>query len=61
MKPPTDVAEAPLLRQVADTLRRARKAPRGAYRNDLRQLAGELRKLHRLNSRASANILEQTT
>jgi hypothetical protein len=36
---PADMAASPLRRQAADTLRRARKLPVGADRNDLRQLA----------------------
>lgn len=40
---------SPLRRQAADTLRRARKLPAGPYRNDLRQLAGNLRHLEQSN------------
>jgi hypothetical protein len=47
MKPPPDLT--PLRRQAADTLRRARKMPRGPYRNDLRQLASGLLRLEKMN------------
>jgi hypothetical protein len=38
---------SPLEKQAADTLRRARRLPRGSDRNDLRQLASALLWLHR--------------
>jgi hypothetical protein len=40
-------AEAPIRRQAADALRRARKLPIGHARNDLRQLALGLRWLEK--------------
>jgi len=42
--------------QVADVLRRARRLPVGASRNDLRQLAVNLRWLHRHYREAAADI-----
>ena len=43
MRPISDMPASPLGRQAADALRRARKLPVGAARNDLRQLAMGLR------------------
>ncbi|WP_024516085.1 hypothetical protein [Bradyrhizobium sp. Tv2a-2] len=43
---------SPLERQVAETLRRARRLPVGQSRNDLRQLAIGLLWLHRNGMRA---------
>jgi hypothetical protein len=40
-------SKSPIILHAADALRRARKLPVGAARNDLRQLARELRELHR--------------
>lgn len=50
---------APLIIQVADVLRRARKLPLGAARNDLRQLAEGLLKLHRAGMRTNVEIKER--
>ena len=51
----------PIMVQVADILRRARKLPPGPARNDLRQLAQGLLKLHRAGIRASVQIIEDAT
>jgi hypothetical protein len=51
--------KAPLIIQVADVLRRACKLPIGAARNDLRQLAAGLLKLHRAGVRANVQIIER--
>jgi hypothetical protein len=45
---------SPLRRQAADTFLRARKLPVGRHRNDLRQLAFGLLRLHKLS--LSANV-----
>jgi hypothetical protein len=47
MKALSYVAASPLRRQIAETLRRARKLPPGPHRNDLRQLASGLLLLHK--------------
>lgn len=47
MKEPLDAVISPRRRQAAELLKRARQAPVGAYRNDLRQLAMGLRSLER--------------
>jgi hypothetical protein len=52
--------KAPLLKQAADVLRRARKLPVGAARNDLRQLAQGLMNLYRAGLRANVQIIEQS-
>jgi hypothetical protein len=44
----TDEPTAPILLPATDALRRARKLPAGAARNDLRQLTRGLRDLHRM-------------
>jgi hypothetical protein len=49
MKTLSELAASPLRRQIAETLRRARKLPPGPHRNDLRQLASGLQLLHRTN------------
>lgn len=43
----TAAPKPPAIRQVEDVLRRARKLPIGQSRNDLRQFAKALLKLHR--------------
>jgi hypothetical protein len=48
---------SPLIAQVKDVLQRARKLPAGPTRNDLRQLAQGLLKLHREGFRANVEIL----
>lgn len=53
--------KAPLILQVVDVLQRARKMPVGAARNDLRQLARGLLKLHRAGIRADVQIIEKWT
>lgn len=53
--------KAPLILQVADVLQRARKLPIGAARNDLRQLAIGLLKLHQAGVRANVQIIEERT
>lgn len=54
-------SKAPLILQAADVLQRARKLPVGAARNDLRQLARGLLKLHRAGIRANVQIIEKRT
>jgi hypothetical protein len=49
---PTEQDMSPLEKQAADALRRARRLPIGAGRNDLRQLAMGLLWLHRNGMRA---------
>jgi hypothetical protein len=49
----------PLLVQVEDVLRRARKLPPGPARDDLRQLARGLLKLHRNGIHANVQIIVQ--
>jgi hypothetical protein len=51
--------KAPIIVQVADVLRRARMLPPGPARNDLRQLARGLLKLHRAGIRADVQIVEE--
>jgi hypothetical protein len=51
--------QLPLLVQVADVLRRARKLPPGPARDDLRQLARGLLKLHRTGMQANVQVVEQ--
>jgi hypothetical protein len=50
-----------IIRHAADALRRARKLPVGAARNDLRQLARGLRELHRIGAYASLQNIESPT
>lgn len=50
---------APLLIQVAEVLRRARKLPVGPARNDLRQLAQGLLNLHDAGLRANVELVER--
>lgn len=49
----TDPSKVPIILHAADALRRARKFPVGAARNDLRQLARALRDLHRTGAHAN--------
>jgi hypothetical protein len=51
--------KAPLVKQVIDILRRARKLPVGPARNDLRQLARGLLRLHRAGIQADVEIVER--
>jgi hypothetical protein len=51
--------KAPLLREVANVLQRARKLPCGPVGNNLRQLARGLLKLHRSGFRANVEIVER--
>ena len=53
--------KAPIIVQVSDVLRRARKLPPGPARNDLRQLARGLLKLHRAGLRGNVQIVEKAT
>lgn len=59
MIPPLNMAPSPLRRQAAMTYLRARKMPRGSYRDDLRQLALGLFRLHRLGIRANVQISDR--
>jgi hypothetical protein len=54
----TDAPKAPIILHAADALRRARKLPAGAARNDLRQLARGLRDLHRTGAYAPLRNIE---
>jgi hypothetical protein len=54
-------AKAPIIVQAADVLRRARKLPPGPARNDLRQLARGLLKLHREGLRGNLQIVERAS
>lgn len=51
-------SKSPIILHAADALRRARKLPVGAARNDLRQLARELRELHRIGAYADLRKVE---
>jgi hypothetical protein len=55
------MAPSPLREQAVNTLLRARKLPRGPYRNDLRQLGLNLLWLHRLGIRANVEVFERQT
>ena len=57
MKTPSDMAASPVLRQAADTLRRARKLPHGPHKNDLRLLGFELLRLHKMGQRANLEVI----
>jgi hypothetical protein len=46
----TDTPKTPIILHAIDALRRARKLPVGAARNDLRQLARGLRDLHQMGA-----------
>jgi hypothetical protein len=54
-------SKSPIILHAADALRRARKLPVGAARNDLRQLARELRDLHRIGTYASLQNVSPAT
>jgi hypothetical protein len=54
-------SKAPLIVHATDALRRARNLPVGAARNDLRQLAWRLLRLHRSGFRADVEIIEKQT
>jgi hypothetical protein len=60
MKTPLNMAPSPLRRQVVNTFLRARKVPPGRYRDDLRQLAFALLKLHRRGVRANVQVIDRT-
>jgi|tagenome__1003787_1003787.scaffolds.fasta_scaffold20881719_3 hypothetical protein len=51
--------ESSVRRQAIEVFRRAQKLPPGPYRNDLRQLAFGLLKLHRMGIRANVQIIER--
>jgi hypothetical protein len=51
--------KSPLIAHAAQLLRRARKAPIGAARNDLRQLAQGLLRLHKAGVTANVQIREK--
>jgi hypothetical protein len=61
MNMPLNVAASPLREQAANTLLRARKLPRGPYRNDLRQLGVGLLRLYKMGLRANVAIIEKAT
>jgi len=52
MQKPLQTKESPVRKQARDTLCRARKLPRGSYRNDLRQLGVGLLRLYKLDVQA---------
>lgn len=54
----TDPSKPPIIMHATDALRRARKLPVGAARNDLRQLARALRDLHRMDAHAHLRSIE---
>jgi hypothetical protein len=58
MNTPANMRGAPLLEQAVNTLRRARRLPPGPYRNDLRQFAAALLKLHRFGTKGHPAIIE---
>jgi hypothetical protein len=51
--------KAPILVQAADVLLRARALPPGPAKDDLRQLAAGLLKLHRDGMRANVQLVEK--
>jgi hypothetical protein len=53
--------KVPIIVQAADVLRRARKMPAGPTKNDLRQLARGLIKMHKAGIRADVQVLEPET
>jgi hypothetical protein len=55
------IKKPPALLQVTDVLQRARKLPVGAARNDLRQFARGLLKLHRAGVEVDVRIIEKLT
>ena len=59
MKTLSRTAPSPLREQAANTLLRARKLPRGPYKNDLRQLGVNLLWLYKKGLRANVEILEK--
>jgi hypothetical protein len=59
MNMPLNVAASPLREQAANTLLRARKLPRGPYRNDLRQLGVGLLRLYKMGLRADVAVIEK--
>jgi hypothetical protein len=61
MNMPLNVAASPLREQAANTLLRARKLPRGPYRNDLRQLGVGLLRLYKMGLRANVAMIENAT
>ena len=52
-------SNSPLVMQIKQVLRRARKLPVGPARNDLRQLARGLLRLHRAGVNANVHIIEK--
>jgi len=61
MSMPPTAAASPLREQAANTLLRARKLPRGPYRNDLRQLGMGLLRLYKIGLRANVRMIEKPT
>jgi hypothetical protein len=61
MKTPLNMTPSRLREQATDTYLRARKLPPGPHRNDLRQLAFGLLRLHKLGIRANARVLDGPT
>jgi hypothetical protein len=50
MNTPLSLAASPVREQAANTLLRARKLPKGPYRNDLRQFGMGLLRLYKMSS-----------
>jgi hypothetical protein len=61
MKTPDMMAASPIRRQAVDTFRRARRLPPGSHRDDLRQLAFGLLKLHKRGIKANTKVILATT
>ena len=49
----------PLLKQIDNVLERVRDMPPGPHRDDLRQLAAGLIKIHKVGVRANVRFVEQ--
>jgi hypothetical protein len=61
MNMPSSMAASPLRKQVANTLLRARKLPKGPYRNDLRQLGVGLLRLYKTGLNENVRVTERAT
>ena len=57
MNTPLSMAPSPIRRQAIDTFRRARKLPPGPHRDDLRQLAFGLLRLHKRGLQANVRVI----
>ena len=61
MKTPFNTAASPIRRQAITTFCRAKKLRPGPHRNDLRQLAFGLLRLHKQGVRANVRVAQNTT